>query len=143
MYRTAIAVTTSMLLAACGSPQLRPSAQQFAACSGLPHCVSSQDVDPARRVEPIAYTGTRSGAQQLMVSLLRVMPEARIITQEDGYLHATFTSATLGMVDDVEMIFPAQKFIDVRSSSRIGYYDFGVNRRRIETLRKAFIDHQP
>ena len=146
MSRTVTAVSISLLtslLMACGSPTLRQSADRLAACSGAPHCVSSQDADPARRIEPIAYTGTRAGAQQLMVSILRTTADAKIITVEDGYIHATFTTPTVGFVDDLELLFSSQKFIDVRSSSRIGYYDFGINRNRVETLRKTFNGLQP
>lgn len=133
------------LLSGCstfGTPQLR-TGSNFADCDEGPHCVSSQATDPAKRVDAIQYNGTRAGAQQLMVSILTVMPGAKLLKQEDGYLHATFTSPTMSFVDDLELQFPSQKFIDVRSSSRIGYYDFGTNRNRVEALRKAFNERQP
>jgi len=67
------------------------------------------------------------------------MKGARIAEEETGYLHEEFRSALFGFVDDVEfrMDEPAGR-IDVRSASRTGYYDFGVNRRRVEEIRARF-----
>lgn len=60
------------------------------------------------------------------------------MTRKPQFIHATFTS-TLGFVDDVTFVIePDDKRIDVKSSSRIGYYDFGVNRNRVTRLHKAF-----
>ncbi|HVT37232.1 MAG TPA: DUF1499 domain-containing protein [Nevskiaceae bacterium] len=146
MSRTAAAVLISgfaVMLAACGSaPQLRSGDGRLAPC-GDPNCVSSQDADPARRVEPIRYEGTREGAQQLLASIISRTEGAQIVDNQPGYIHATYTSKVLGFVADVELVFPPQKFVDVRSASRTGYYDFDVNRKRVEDLRKAFNDRQP
>ena len=54
-------------------------------------------------------------------------------------MHAEFTSAVFGFVDDVEFQFDPSGFIQIRSASRTGYYDFGVNRERVETIRQRFI----
>ena len=145
MSRTAIAVTTSLaalLLAACAGVPPRPAGSTFAPCGGTFNCVSSQDPESGHRVEAITYTGTRAGAQQLMASILRRGENMRIVTQDDGYLHATYTAPS-GLVNDIEMIFPADKRIEVRSASRTGMFDFGANRARIETLRKSFNGLQP
>jgi len=61
------------------------------------------------------------------------------VAKEANYLRAEFRSAILRFVDDVEFLFSAdQSVIDVRSASRVGYYDFGMNRRRIEDIRKKW-----
>lgn len=57
---------------------------------------------------------------------------------DDNYIHAEFTSSIFRFVDDVEFYFEtAEKIVQVRSASRKGYYDWGVNRRRIEKIRKS------
>ncbi|MGH7970152.1 MAG: DUF1499 domain-containing protein, partial [Limisphaerales bacterium] len=65
--------------------------------------------------------------------------------QEDivgHYLHAEFRSPLMGFVDDVEFVLaPEQKLIHVRSAARLGYSDFGVNRKRAEFLRAQFESH--
>lgn len=156
MYKTAIAglirgfigalALLAMLSAtACsgmGSAKLRAADGRFAECD-RPNCRSSQSANPARRVEPIRYSITREAAQQLMAKVILAMNNAQIVAQQPGYIHAVFKSETFGFVDDVELEFPPQKFIDVRSSSRTGYYDFGVNRERVETLRKSFTNRLP
>lgn len=148
MYRMAIGVLTSagLLLGGCssmGTAQLRSPDGRLAPCADAPHCVSSQDAIPARRIEAIAYAGTREGAQQLLSHILKEMEGARIVSDVPGYIHATFTSKLFGFVDDLELQFPSQKWVDVRSSSRTGYYDLDANRSRVEAIRKAFNDRQP
>jgi uncharacterized protein (DUF1499 family) len=66
------------------------------------------------------------------------LPRTRIVTDAEGYLHAECRSALLGFVDDLELhLRPADAQIAVRSASRLGYSDMGVNRRRVEALRAA------
>ena len=75
-------------------------------------------------------------AFERLVTLVAGEPRVRIIVQQPGYLYAEFTSRWLGFVDDVEFLLDEPRArIDVRSASRLGYSDLGVNRRRIEHLR--------
>ena len=68
------------------------------------------------------------------------MPRTKIITAEGKYLYAEFTSAIMGYVDDVEFFAnPDKGIIEVRSASRLGESDLGVNRQRIEAIRANFI----
>lgn len=65
------------------------------------------------------------------------MPRTVLVEEEDDYLHYQFTSLVFRFVDDVEFLFDdATKTIHFRSASRVGYGDFGVNRRRMEDLRR-------
>ena len=67
------------------------------------------------------------------------MRGARVTEEQAGYLHAEFRSALVGFVDDVEFrMDECAGRIEVSSASRTGYYDFGVNRRRIEEIRARF-----
>ena len=66
------------------------------------------------------------------------MDRARIVQSTDDYVHAEFRSVVFGFVDDVEFYFSPPGTIQVRSASRTGYYDFRVNRERVETLRVRF-----
>ena len=73
-----------------------------------------------------------------MKSLLEAVPRTRIITATDDYLHAVCRTR-LGFPDDVEcLLSPEGGVIHVRSASRLGYSDWGVNRRRVEDLRRRF-----
>lgn len=96
-----------------------------------PNCVSSQ-ADPADREHYIApIKGEFSRVRQAVES----MPGATVIEEKADYLYAEYRSKLLGFVDDVEFL-RADGVIHVRSASRLGRRDFGVNRNRIEALRK-------
>lgn len=105
-----------------------------------PHCVSSLASEDKHYVKPIPYTGSREGARRAMIQVIEDMENAVIAEQrEAGYVRAEFTVGVAKYVDDVQLLFPEdKKLIHIRSSSRIGYYDFGTNRRRVEDIRKRF-----
>jgi uncharacterized protein (DUF1499 family) len=74
-----------------------------------------------------------------LLAVLGSMKRVEIVTREEGYLHAEFTSAVFRFVDDVEFsIDDRNNVIHVRSASRLGFSDLGVNRRRVEDIRKRF-----
>jgi len=105
-------------------------------CPSSPNCVSSRDPNPARRVSPIPFAGDSASGWSRLRKVIAEMKGARIAKEESGYLHAEFRSALFGFVDDMEFrMDEAAGRIDVRSASRTGYYDFGVNRRRVEEIR--------
>lgn len=111
----------------------------LAPCPSSPNCVSSRDPDPARRVDPILFTGDAASGWSRLRKVIAEMKGARIAEEEMGFLHAEFRSALFGFVDDVEFrMDEAAGRIDVRSASRTGYFDFGVNRRRVEEIRARF-----
>jgi uncharacterized protein (DUF1499 family) len=110
---------------------------RLAPCPGSPNCVSSQ-AGAEQRVEPLHYDGDAARARARLLDVLNGMERARIVQSTNDYLHAEFRSAVFGFVDDVEFYFSPPGLIQVRSASRTGYYDFGVNRERVETLRARF-----
>ena len=86
------------------------------------------------------FSGDAGEAFQKLVKLVQAQPRARVITQDGQYLHAEFSSPLMGFVDDVEFLLaPEQMVIDVRSAARLGSSDFGVNRKRVESLREQFV----
>lgn len=124
-----------------GTRQADPGAQngRLRPCPDRPNCVSSQSADPRHAIRPLSYEGTRADAAERLLKLLRSMPRSRVVTVTPDYIHAEFTSRVFRFVDDVEFVFAgADKNIQLRSASRLGYSDFGVNRKRVETIREAF-----
>jgi uncharacterized protein (DUF1499 family) len=108
-------------------------------CPASPNCVSSQGTDREHAVEPLHYRGTASEAMDALDTVISGMKRACIVTRTGSYLHAEFTSALFRFVDDVEFLLDDHApTIHVRSASRIGSSDLGVNRRRIETIRQAW-----
>ena len=107
---------------------------RFTACKPTPNCVSSQ-ADPADQehyIAPIAYGGTMQELRRAVESMTR----ATVIREEGNYLYAEYKSALMGYVDDVELLLDeSARLVHVRSASRLGRSDFGVNRKRVEELR--------
>jgi len=107
-------------------------------CPSSPNCVSSHDPDPDRRVDPIPFAGTAAEAREGIETAVRSFPRAVVVDSSPGRIRAEFRSL-LGFVDDVEFqIDEAAGVIHVRSASRKGYWDLGVNRRRVGAIREAF-----
>ena len=115
---------------------------QLATCGSAPHCVSSLAGDEAHRVDPLRYEGSRAEAHQRLLRTLRALPRTEVVVDEPRYIRAEATSTTLRFVDDLEVLLPNEEasggLIQVRSSSRLGYSDMGVNRQRVDALRSAF-----
>lgn len=111
---------------------------KLAACPSSPNCVSSQSQDAEHQIEALQYEGTPAEAIAQLKTTIEALPRTTIIQTTDNYLYAEFTSALMGFVDDVEFyINPDQPVIEVRSASRLGESDLGVNRQRIEAIRSA------
>ncbi|HEY6865535.1 MAG TPA: DUF1499 domain-containing protein [Burkholderiales bacterium] len=111
---------------------------RLAPCRSTPNCVSSQaDLgDPTHYIEPLRFVGEPAHAWAALQVVVSGMERARIVGRENAYLYAEFTSRLMGYVDDVEFLLDAPaRLIHVRSASRLGIRDFGVNRERIETIR--------
>lgn len=141
MRMVATLCSVGMFLAGVNCAGARPSnlgAQEgwLAACPISPNCVSSQSTDVIHRIEPLAYKSSKDQAYAELKSVIQSMKLAKIVKETDYYIHAEFRSAVMRFVDDVEFRFDEDaKLIQVRSASRVGYSDLGVNRRRIESIR--------
>jgi uncharacterized protein (DUF1499 family) len=111
---------------------------RLAPCRRTPNCVSSQcdAADAEHSIAPIAFKGASADAMAAARRAVQSMERASIVREERGYLYAEFRSKLLGYVDDVELAFDeAAGVFHVRSASRLGRRDFGVNRKRVERLR--------
>jgi uncharacterized protein (DUF1499 family) len=108
---------------------------RLAPCKRTPNCVSSQ-ADPADRehyIAPIAFRGSMQDLRRAVESMER----ATVISAERNYLYAEYRSRLMRYVDDVELYYDEkQGMVHLRSASRLGRRDFGVNRNRIEALRR-------
>lgn len=111
----------------------------LAPCPESPNCVSSFASDPEHAVAPLDYKDSKKEAFARLRKVLSEMKRTVIITEKEDYIHAEVTSFFFRFVDDIEFYFPAsENVIHVRSASRIGHSDLGVNRRRVEEIRGQF-----
>lgn len=127
-------LSVTLLLSACsGSPPANIGIRdnQLAPCPDSPNCVSSYAAVPDQAIRPL------NANLQTIEAVVRKLDEARVIESTQNYLHVEFTSAVFRFVDDVEFLWDEKSNVtQVRSSSRLGYSDLGVNRARVERLRK-------
>lgn len=114
------------------------STQKFPGCPQRPSCVSSMSQDEVHKVEPLRYPGDAAAARKKLEQVIRQMPLTRIEHATPEYLHVVFQTPTMRFHDDVELLVQAGGVIQVRSISRYGYGDRGVNRARVERVREAF-----
>lgn len=123
-------------------PKLGIKNGQLTQCPTTPNCVNSQVKDKKHYIEPIITTGTPLEVKDHILKIFNELKRSKIIVAEDNYIRAEFTSKVFRFVDDVEFYFPDTKSkemtIHVRSASRVGYSDLGVNRKRIEQFRSKF-----
>jgi uncharacterized protein (DUF1499 family) len=110
---------------------------KLAPCPSSPNCVCSQASDSLHQIAPLSFTSPPEPAFSQLKSIIQSLPRTKIITESGDYLYVEFKTALMGFVDDVEFYLDRNsKIIHVRSASRLGYGDLGVNRQRIEKIRK-------
>ncbi len=112
----------------------------LAACPRRPNCVCSDASDAQHGISALILRVPPDQAWAAARSAVLSLPGTQIVSESDHYLHAECRSAIFGFVDDLELHFrPENDSIAVRSASRLGYRDFEVNRKRVESLRAALI----
>jgi len=107
-------------------------------CPDKPNCVCSEDESASSFIEPLAFQGpTEEAWTKAMKAVLEL--GGTIEKETEDYLWATFKTRILRFVDDVELRMDREnKVIHLRSASRLGHSDLGVNRERIEALKSVF-----
>lgn len=125
------------LLPACSArPERAMAFSMFAPCPDSPNCVSSDARDSRHAIAPFVAKGSAEKIWPQIRAAILEQPRTRLVAEESNYLHAECRSAVLKFADDLELqLRPEKNLLAVRSASRSGYYDFGVNRRRVEKLR--------
>jgi uncharacterized protein (DUF1499 family) len=132
------AVLLTVLSCASNPPKVQLVDGKLRACPSSPNCVSSESDVTSSRVEPLTFQGPPEVAWGDLKETIREMG-GKVQEEHDGYLWTTFTTRLFRFVDDMEFrMVSSDGMIHVRSGSRVGYSDLGVNRRRVERLRTLF-----
>lgn len=109
-------------------------------CPEKPNCVCSEYTDDnSHYIEPVS--DVENAARQTMEKAASAIQEmnGKIQHTKEHYISATFTSSFFGFVDDLEIRFDTdQGIMHIRSASRVGYGDGGVNRKRVEEFRQLY-----
>lgn len=129
-----------LLLACAGTPshELASASGLLAPCPSSPNCVSSlaDPGDGTHYIRPLLDHGATPADLDRVAALVQAEPRTELLSRTDTALHATFTSALFRFVDDVEVVLEGD-VLHVRSASRVGHGDLGVNRERVERLRQG------
>ncbi|TGB05363.1 DUF1499 domain-containing protein [Halobacillus salinus] len=104
-------------------------------CPSSPNCVSTQTSDQDKQMEPLPFDGGLMETKQKVKEILSDMERTTIEDDSEHYMHAVVKSKIMRFKDDVEFYFDEdQQVVHFRSASRVGYSDFGVNRKRMEDI---------
>ena len=129
-------------------PVSAPDDTRLPACPSSPNCVCSDDPPGPRHIAPLRLrpgggrgAGETARLRTAVESVVASLPGARITGSAGGRVAAEFRSRLFGFVDDLILdIRPERGTIAVRSAARTGWWDLGVNRRRIETIQARLSD---
>ena len=139
----ALLLISSMFLISCAGKRpsnLGVTASKLVACPPTPNCVSSDAEDRVHNVSAFLLDIPATEAWGIVREIVLKMPRTNIVSESPGYLHAECKSAVFDFVDDLELhLRPDDGIIAIRSASRLGNSDFGVNRQRVEELRASLI----
>ena len=139
--RVTIVLLSLIILAGCSGtmPKLGLNNGNLMDCPDTPNCVNSQAKDDKHFIQAIVFIGKSKEAKARILKILDEMKRTKIVVAEDNYIRAEFVSTLFRFVDDIEFYFPEtegkETTIHVRSASRVGILDFGVNRKRVEQFR--------
>lgn len=134
---TFLVVTGFVLLACSGTPIKRTLVEgKLESCPSSPNCVQSEF--PKDQDHYFEALSLGNATMPELVKMIEAM-DGTIISQSDVHVHATFTSTLMRFVDDFELRIDSEsKTLHLRSASRVGYSDMGVNRDRAEEFKKIF-----
>ena len=119
----------------------RQMAPPLEPCPSRPNCVSSLAEKKSQFVEAFQSHGDIAEALSRLALIIGGYPRTTIEVLSGTHLHAVFRSAVFRFADDLEFMADVgvnPPVLHVRSASRLGYSDLGVNRKRVEKLREAF-----
>jgi len=121
-------------------PMLGTDSEKLQPCPRTPNCVSSQAMDEEHFIEPIMVSASAAETRDIILNVLDALDRVKVTETQPDYIRAEFTSLIFRFVDDVEFYFPTSESgvvrVDIRSASRVGRSDLGVNRKRMEAIRK-------
>ncbi|MCJ8311988.1 MAG: DUF1499 domain-containing protein [Saccharospirillaceae bacterium] len=121
------------------TPQLGHENGHLTAMPNKPNAISSQSMDPTKLVEPLEFKGNIIESREKLKVVIYNLGYVELIEEEEDYLYFIFKSKKLKFKDDVEFYFDQDKqLIHIRSSSRAGYSDMGVNLKRYNLIKEKY-----
>ncbi|MFC7391924.1 DUF1499 domain-containing protein [Scopulibacillus cellulosilyticus] len=118
---------------------------RLAPCPKKSNCVSTEHPNLNRKMLPISYQQlTLPQAKEILINTIESLPKTEIKEQNDQYIYVEFKTPILEFYHDAEFYFnDQQKEIHFRSVSRIGFADFGSNKRWMQSVVARFLEAAP
>ena len=127
------------MISGCSAVRSRDAASTpLSVCPESPNCVTTEAPDNQNKIDVFHLKGDFTKNWPEIQHVVAALPRSTVVKADETYLHATFKSRVFRFIDDLELFLnPSTGIISIRSAARTGYWDFGVNRRRVEQLRHA------
>ncbi|UTT42682.1 DUF1499 domain-containing protein [Exiguobacterium aurantiacum] len=107
--------------------------------SGSPNAVSTETAIEALRMDPLSYGRDRTESMETIKMVMGQLPRTELVEETDDTFHYVVSSKVMRFKDDVEFRFDDEtRQIEFRSASRLGHYDFGVNRKRMQDVSERY-----
>lgn len=139
-WKPVLTILLAVAVSSCSGLEMEKDmtgSNRLADCPDRPNCVSSNAENPRHTVAPMVLIGDTAAKWAAIQAVVSGLPRSTVVKATDQYLHVVFKSRLFRFVDDLELkLDPQSDVISIRSASRVGYFDLGVNRRRVESLRK-------
>lgn len=132
-------ILITILWGCSGNPTERQNSESSGLldCPDTPNCVSSLAKNPKYRVEPFKLNKDLKTSWDMVQNTVGSLPRTKVVSADNNKIHAECRSMIFRFIDDLTLnLTPSNGIIHIRSASRTGYSDLGVNRRRVENLRK-------
>lgn len=146
MIKALTLLITSAFIAGCSQFTERSTGyaeNELTPCPAWPRCVSSQAGEDAKKVAAFHLQEPIDLNWEKVADVVEALPRTTVVTLNERYLHAEVSSPWGVYTDDLELLLASDSpRLEVRSSGRIGYYDFDVNRDRVEALRARLQEEQ-
>jgi uncharacterized protein (DUF1499 family) len=113
---------------------------KLAPCPDSPNCVSTQSEKKGHAMKPLPYLRTREASREKILSILKDMKRTEIVKLTESHIHVECRTVLLHFTDDVAFFLDdTTRVVHFRSASRVGYYDFGLNRRRMKRISEKYL----
>lgn len=106
---------------------------------GTPNAVSTQTLIQELRMKPLSYGSNKERTVEAVKMVMEQIPRAELVDESEHSLHYVVTTKLMRFKDDVEFLFDDDaRQVEFRSASRVGKYDFGVNRKRMKLVGERY-----
>jgi len=137
MKKSSIVALSALFLSACSQRTETMIDKSTTVCGDKPNCISTLDEREAFSAVPFILT--ESASMEAIAAIAKQLKGAKVVKLDNDYAHIECTSLVFRFVDDLELRVSENTLI-VRSESRTGHSDFGVNKKRVEQLRALLLE---